>query len=222
MGYFDDIVPPDSAPPGGYSPLRITVRPKSVELPPGPGNALRTAADASDEQDKAPPARAGLFDDVVPSAGAGSTPRFPADASKETDDAPQARNDGLFDDIVPPAPQATGPVAALNEAEIPQIDPMTGMPMPAAAGQGGTTIGSDELKGPRKRAFCVRGQAAARADGDRIGRNKLHPNGHGRRDRPEAHRLIHAAGRAAVRWNEIREPCAPGDWFDVAGPIQGC
>jgi len=88
MGYFDDIVPPESAS-GGYRPLRITVRPKGVELPPGPDNAARTAADASDEQDKVPPARSGLFDDIVPPAGSGSAPRFPADASKETDNPRQ-------------------------------------------------------------------------------------------------------------------------------------
>jgi hypothetical protein len=84
-----------------------------------------------DEQDKAPPARGGLFDDIVPPAGAGSTPRFPADASKETGDAPRARNDGLFDDIVPLSRQATGPVAESTEGGSPYYDSMTGMPMPA-------------------------------------------------------------------------------------------
>ena len=129
MGYFDDIVPPDIAS-GGYRPLRVTVRPKGFELPPGSGNA-GTAADAPDERDKAPPARAGLFDDIVPAAGPGSALRFPADASKETDNAPSARTAGLFDDIVPPARQATGPVAATTEGYSPYYDPMTGIPMTA-------------------------------------------------------------------------------------------
>ena len=70
MGLFDDIVPPDTAssyvatPPGVP---RITVRPKWVEPPPGPGYA-----DASDETENTPPARSGgLFDDIVPPAGPG-------------------------------------------------------------------------------------------------------------------------------------------------------
>jgi hypothetical protein len=109
MGYFDDIVPLA-----------------------GPGYAPQTAAVASGGTDNAPTARSGgFFDDIVPPAGPGSTLRFPADASKETDSPPLARTAGLFDHIVPPAPQATGPVAALTEAQIPQLDPMTGMPMPA-------------------------------------------------------------------------------------------
>jgi hypothetical protein len=56
MGLFDDIVPPDSAPSDVATPPgvpRITVRPKGVEPPPGPGNA------------------GGLFDDIVPSARTG-------------------------------------------------------------------------------------------------------------------------------------------------------
>jgi hypothetical protein len=105
MGFFDDIVPPDSAssyfatPPGVP---RITVRPKGVELPPGPGNA-QIPADA-DEKDNAPPARSGgFFDDIVPPAGPGPEPRAQADASDETENVPRARSGGFFDDIVPPA-----------------------------------------------------------------------------------------------------------------------
>ena len=129
MGLFDDIVPPDIASGGGYSPLRITVRPKGVEPP--PGNA-QTAAEASDGTDNAPPARTGgLFDDIVPPAGFGNAPQFAADASNETDNSLPARTAGLFDDIVPLSPQATGSIAARTEGDIPYYDPMTGMPMPA-------------------------------------------------------------------------------------------
>jgi HNH/ENDO VII superfamily nuclease len=69
LGLFDDIVPLGAAssrvatPPGV---LRITVRPKGVEPPPGSEDARQSPADASDETDNAPPARADLFDDIVP------------------------------------------------------------------------------------------------------------------------------------------------------------
>jgi hypothetical protein len=57
MGFFDDIVPPDAAPSDVATPPgvpRITVRPRGVEPPPGPGNA-QIPADASDETDNAQP-----------------------------------------------------------------------------------------------------------------------------------------------------------------------
>src|SRR6266568_1333319 len=115
MGYFDDIVPPDSA--SSYFPTppgvpRITVRPKGVEPPLGPGNA-QTSADASDETDNAPPARSGgLFDDIVPPRP-GPASQTPANASDETDNAPPARS-GLFDDIVPPAGAPASDMPASN------------------------------------------------------------------------------------------------------------
>jgi hypothetical protein len=103
MGLFDAIVPPDIASPVGYRLPRITVRPKGVEPPPGPGNASPTPVDASDERDNAPPARSGgLFDDIVPPPERGDAPQTPADASDGTENAAPART-GLFDDIVPPA-----------------------------------------------------------------------------------------------------------------------
>jgi hypothetical protein len=68
---------------------------------------------------------------VVPPQQPGNASQTPADASDETENVPPVRTAGLFDDIVPLAPQATGPVAGLTETQIPQMDPMTGMPMPA-------------------------------------------------------------------------------------------
>jgi hypothetical protein len=125
MGWFDDIVPPDTASPGWHGLPRITVRPKGVEPPPAPENAApartgglfddivpptglwrapQTPVDASDETDNAAPARTGgLFDDIVPPAGLGRAPQTAVDASDETGNAPPARTGGLFDDIVPPA-----------------------------------------------------------------------------------------------------------------------
>jgi hypothetical protein len=116
MGYFDDIVPPDTSPSYVATPPgvpRITVRPsfetgavrppqdKGVELLPGRENA-QSPADASDGADNAAPARSGgFFDDIVPPPGPGHA-QTPANASDETENSPRVRI-GLFDDIVPPA-----------------------------------------------------------------------------------------------------------------------
>src|SRR5207253_4171462 len=108
MGLFDAIVPPDTASPEWQRLPRITVRPKWVEPPPGPGNA-----DASDETENTPPARSGgLFDDIVPPAGPGFASQTAADASDETDNAAPARSGGLFDNIVPPAGAPASDMAA--------------------------------------------------------------------------------------------------------------
>ena len=64
--------------------------------------------------------------------------------------------------------------------------------------------------------------AAARADRERIGRNKFRPNGRGHREWSEAHRLIHAASRAEVRFSAIWELCASAGWSNLAGPAPGC
>ena len=77
MGLFDDIVPPDTA--SGYGPLRITVRPKSVEPPPAPPQPYDMPADVGlapnpfepwdtgeDPRGKVTPSpRRGLFDDIM-------------------------------------------------------------------------------------------------------------------------------------------------------------
>ena len=86
MGLFDDIVPPDTASGGGYSPLRITVRPKGVEPPP-----------ASPHLDDMP-ADVGRTPNQVEPWGTGGG------ASGKV--APSPRTAGLFDDIVAPAAAA--------------------------------------------------------------------------------------------------------------------
>jgi hypothetical protein len=103
MSLLDAIVPPDTAFVEGRRLPHITVRPKRVEPPPGPGHASLSPVDASDWTENAPPARTGLFDDIVPPAGPEHAPPLPADASDETENAAPARTGRLFDDIVPPA-----------------------------------------------------------------------------------------------------------------------
>jgi hypothetical protein len=103
MSLLNAIVPPDTAFVEGRRLPHITVRPKGIEPPPGPGHASLSPADASDWTDNAPPARTDLFDDIVPPAGPEHARPLPADASDETENAASARTGRLFDDIVPPA-----------------------------------------------------------------------------------------------------------------------
>ena len=103
MGLLDAIVPPDTAssyvatPPGVP---RITVRPKWVEPPPGPGNA-----DASDETDNAAPARSGgLFDNIVPPAGAPASDMAASGGGQFAAPLPDGRNFRVArEGISPPA-----------------------------------------------------------------------------------------------------------------------
>src|SRR6266567_1209935 len=86
MGYFDDIVPPDSA--SSYFPTpsgvpRITVHPKGVEPPPAPSQLDDMPVDI------------GLAPNQIEPWGAGEAARGNV--------APPPRTAGLFDDIVSPA-----------------------------------------------------------------------------------------------------------------------
>jgi hypothetical protein len=121
MGYFDDIVAPDSA--SSYFPTppgvpRITVRPKGVEPPPGPGNAGGLFDDI------VPPALSGLFDDIVPPA---DVPRMrPLAAPVRLVQAPSiafgdnneiVERPGQYDEAVPPVPTAEKPAPDLGQDE---------------------------------------------------------------------------------------------------------
>jgi hypothetical protein len=107
MEFFGDIVRSDSVPSRVATPAgvpRITVRPKSVELPPGPENASWISADASDETEDVPPVHGDLFGDISPTADEPS-----AETPPSSGPAPRVAREGRS----PPAPQSASLLSRL-------------------------------------------------------------------------------------------------------------